>query len=59
MTKIPDPLLEGAVRKLVVLAELAAATIAPFGADEQRVLDGLSECAKDVRERLNREEVPA
>ncbi len=55
MSKISNPHLEGAVRKLVVHAHLAAATIAPFGDDENAVLDGLKDCATDVRDRLNDE----
>ena len=55
MNKISDARLEGSVRKLVVHAHLAAATIAPFGKDENAVLDGLKDCADDVRDRLNDE----
>ncbi len=50
---IPDPLLEGAVCKLVAMAELAGATFSSTRADGVAVLDGLRECASDVRTRLN------
>ncbi len=53
--KIPDPLLEGAARKLIIQAEMAVATITPFGDDENAVLDSLHECAMGLRNRLNSE----
>ena len=52
-TSIPDPHLEGSIRKLVVLAHLAAATLAPFDPKEEALLDGLKDVAGDVRARLD------
>lgn len=57
---IPNALLEGAVRKLVVLAELASVTFYAFDEGDRQLLDGLHEVATEVRSRLEQrvEEVP-
>ncbi len=52
MKKIADPRLEGAIRQLLVLAELAVSTFVPTRPDDAAVLDGLQKFAANVRERL-------
>ena len=51
--KIPDPNLEGAVRKLVVLAELRAATFYAFDPGDVALLRGLRQTADELRGMLD------
>ena len=54
MTQIPDPLLEGAVRRLLVLAEFASATFYAFDSGDAGLLAELHTVATEVRDRMER-----
>ena len=52
MTQIPDPLLEGAVRRLLILAELASAAFYAFDSGDAKLPSDLHTVAAEVRNRL-------
>ncbi len=57
--KIPDPYLEGAVRQLLILSELASVTFLPFDPADRQLLDNLQECASRVRDLLGEKKAEA